>query len=126
MPKRIDPVAQLANLRTALERERTDLLKRLNQIEEALNGAGSPAAFIKAGGGRGRRGPRARNKLTVREAIAKATASKPLGLAEIVVAVRKIGYKFTSKNPQNSVGAYLYGADGRKHFKRVDGKFAPK
>ena len=126
MPKRIDPVAQLANLRDALEKERTDLLKRLSQIDEALNGAGIPAAFIKPGGGRGRRGPRARNKLTVREAIAKATASRPLGLAEIVQAVRKIGYKFTSKNPQNSVGAYLYGADGRKHFKRVDGKFAPK
>ena len=129
MPKRIDPLTQLTALRAALEQERAKIQERLQQIEAAL-GDGGPAAFIRSGQNgvapSRRRGPRARNTLTVREAVAKATASRPLGLSEIVLAVGKLGYKFTSKNPQNSLGAYLYGKDGRKHFKRVNGKFAPK
>ena len=64
--------------------------------------------------------------MSIREAIIQVTKSKPLKLAEIVQAVQKIGYKFASKNPGNSVGAFLYGKDGKKHFKRVDGKFRPK
>lgn len=129
MPKRNDPLTQLATLRAALQKERTEILERLQQIEAAL-GDGGPAAFIRSGKNgtapRQKRGPRAQNTLTVREAITKATTARPLGLSEIVQAVGKLGYKFSSKNPQNSVGAYLYGKEGRKYFKRVDGKFAPK
>jgi hypothetical protein len=129
MPKRIDPLTQLTALRTALQKERTEILERLTQIESAL-GDGGPAAFITSGkrgtAPKQKRGPRARNKFTIREAVAKATAGRPLSLTEIVQAVTKLGYKFSSKNPQNSLGAFLYGKEGRKHFKRVNGKFVPK
>jgi hypothetical protein len=36
--------------------------------------------------------------------------------------VQKLGYKFASKNPQNSVGAFLYSATGKKHFKKGERK----
>jgi hypothetical protein len=66
-----------------------------------------------------------RNGISIRDAIAQVTSKQPLTVREIVDAVQKIGYKFSSSNPVNSVGAYLYGSHGKKHFKRADGKFGP-
>lgn len=63
--------------------------------------------------------------MSIREAITKVTAGQPLGLSDLVAAVQRIGYKFESKNPRNSVGAYLYSPHGKKYFKRVNGKFSP-
>jgi hypothetical protein len=116
MPKRI-VLHEFAGLRRALERERSALQQRLHQIEAALDdGQTSSRQTLR----------RARaSKLTVREAISKVTASKSLSILDIVKAVQKIGYKFKSRNPQNSVGAYLYGAEGRKHFRRENGRFRP-
>ena len=37
---------------------------------------------------------------------------------------RRAGYVFKSSNPTNSVGAYLYGPEGKKHFAREDGQFS--
>ena len=127
MRKQLDAVQQFTALRAALIRERDAIRQRLQQIDAALAGVGkttAPAAPKKPGprsGGRRRAG----NTMNIREAITKVTAAKPLSVRDIVGAVQKTGYKFTSRNPVNSVGAYLYGAHGRKHFKRVDGKFAP-
>jgi hypothetical protein len=58
------------------------------------------------------------------EAISQVTAKKPLTIREIVEAVQKVDYTFSSSNPVNSVGAFLYGT-GKKAFKRVDGRFSP-
>jgi hypothetical protein len=65
------------------------------------------------------------NKLKLRDAISKVSGKKPLSVREIVEAVQKLGYQFQSSNPVNSVGAFLYGPSGKKHFKRMNGKFAP-
>jgi len=62
--------------------------------------------------------------MSIREAIAKVTSREPLGLSDLVDAVQKIGYKFESSNPRNSVGAYLYSKHGKKYFKNVGGKFS--
>jgi hypothetical protein len=127
MQKQVDAVQQFTALRAALIRERDAIRQRLQQIDAALAGVGKIAApavpkksRLRSGGRR-----RAGNTMNIREAITKVTAAKPLSVREIVGAVQKTGYKFTSTNPVNSVGAYLYGTHGKKHFKRVDGKFAP-
>ena len=123
MRKQNDAVQQFTALRSALLREREAILARLREIEEALGSAGGLP-----GGARGRRGralgARPENSMNIREAVAKVTAKKPLTIREIVEEVQKIGYRFQSSNPVNSVGAYLYGA-GKKEFKRTDGKFTP-
>jgi hypothetical protein len=133
MPKQNDAVQQFTALRNRLMTERAALQKRIQQINAALGSgetqtAAAPAAARKRGRPPGRPPgtPRiAGNALSIREAITKVTARQPLGVRDIVSAVQKIGYKFQSSNPINSVGAYLYGAHGKKHFKRVDGKFKP-
>lgn len=64
--------------------------------------------------------------MTMRDAIATATARGPIGISGLVPAVKKLGYKFTSKNPVNSLGAYLYGPAGKAHFRKVADGFIPR
>jgi hypothetical protein len=138
MPKQNDAVQQFTALRAALLSERATLEKRLQQLNAALGGGTIPAAptsgskkpspvtkpVKSAKRGRPPGKPRnAANAMPIREAITKVTAKQPLSVREIVDAVKKIGYKFQSSNPVNSVGAYLYGAHGKKYFKRANGKF---
>jgi hypothetical protein len=131
MRKQIDSVHQFTTLRAALLSEREDLRKRLQQLDAALAGAGAVSAppASRKSAPRSMKAPakstRASNTMSIREAVARVTAKKALSVREIVEAVQKIGYKFTSSDPVNSVGAYLYGAHGRKLFKRADGKFSP-
>ena len=127
MRKQVDAVQQFTALRAALLRERDAIRQRLQQIDAALAGVEKTAAPASPKKPKSRSGRRRRvgNAMNIREAIAKVTAARPLSVRDIVEAVRKAGYKFTSTNPVNSVGAYLYGAHGKKHFKRADGKFAP-
>ena len=115
MRKPNDAVEQFVALRSALLSEREVIVKRLEQIDAALgSSSGLAAAGPRLGRPPGRRGRRASNSMNIREAIAKVTARKALGVREIVDEVQKIGYKFSSSNPVNSVGAYLYGAHGKK------------
>jgi len=119
MRKQNDAVQQFTALRSALLREREKIQARLLEIDEALGSSGG------SGQRRGRvLGARPENSMNIREAVARVTAKKPLSIREIVAEVQKIGYRFQSSNPVNSVGAYLYGA-GKKEFKRTDGKFTP-
>ena len=133
MPKQIDILKQYASLRSALEQEREAVQSRLQQIESVL-GSGEPSTRTPTNGrsakasappmrkqGRGR----GQNATSLREEVLRATAQTSLSIREIVEAVQKAGYKFRTSNPVNSVGAYLYGAEGKKHFRKVDGKFGP-
>lgn len=121
MRKQNDSIQQFTALRAALLREREQIQARLQEIDRALGNAGGP-------GGTSRRGrvlgARPENSMNIREAVAKVTAKRPLTIREIVDEVQKIGYRFQSSNPVNSVGAYLYGA-GKRDFKRTNGKFTP-
>jgi len=115
-------LASLDELRT----EKAELESRLEKINQAL--AGSPAA---GRGGKGTgprrragRGGRRRNGLSLRAAVAQVTKSRPLAKGEILEAVRKLGYKFATKDPMNSLNAMLYAPANR--FRNHDGKFSPK
>ena len=62
----------------------------------------------------------------MREAITQVLNKSPMKIRGIVEGMEDLGFVFKSKNPVNSVGAYLYGPEGKKHFKRADGKFVVK
>jgi len=62
----------------------------------------------------------------MRETIRQLVEKSPLRIGEIVDGMKRSGYVFKSSKPANSVGAYLYGTEGKKHFVRADGKFSPK
>ena len=124
MPKQSDAVQQFTALRSALLREREAIQQRLQRIDAALAGQGQASALTQQKGRRRTGTSRPENTMNIREAIIQVTAKKALTVREIVEAVQKIGYRFQSANPVNSVGAYLYGA-GKKDFRRKDGKFAP-
>jgi hypothetical protein len=115
-------LASLDELRT----EKAELESRLEKINQAL--AGSPPA---GRGGRGKRagrraggGGRRRNGLSLRAAVVQVTKNRPLAKAEILDAVRKLGYKFATKDPMNSLNAMLYAPANK--FRNQDGKFSPK
>lgn len=125
-----DAVQQFNALRQALIRERDQIQRRLQQINQALGEStasapsGAPGSAPAAPMQRFGPGRPAPGQLTIREAITKATANKAMNVREIVEAVQQMGYKFSSSNPINSVGAYLY-AGGKKHFKNEGGRFSP-
>ena len=125
-------------MRTSLERERAAIRERLAELERVLGNptseqgltagdrtarqAGQTQTRQASGVRRGTR----RGQLTIRDAITTATQRGPVGISDLVPAVKKLGYKFTSKNPVNSLGAYLYGPAGKEHFRRVEGGFIPR
>jgi len=132
-----DIVQEFVQLKEALREEKARLEQRLQEIETALAGEPAaltqaapaakrrpPAAKKKAAAKRpGRRGPRAGNKMTLKQAIYEVTKTQPLGRREILEEVQKIGYKFATKNPLNSINQIIYGSG---EFENVGGKFRPK
>lgn len=107
-----------------LRAEKTELEARLDKINQALAGAPTEA---RGGRGRGvgrRTGGRRRNGLSLRAAVAQVTKSRPLSKAEILGAVQKLGYKFATKDPMNSLNAMLYAPANK--FRNQNGKFGPK
>lgn len=120
MAKQSNVLKQFETLHRQLVEEREQLRQRLAALNNALGDNGSPATAMPVGAARA---TTARD-LGMREAIQQATSAQPLSVREIVDAIQKIGFRFKSKNPYNSVGAYLYGKEGRKYFSKTDGKFS--
>jgi hypothetical protein len=138
MAKKIDNVQLYASLRKALEQERAGIQARLRSLEKALgsnNVVATTAVALQPGPWTPsetaprmkatRRAKRPQNTITLRDAVARVTAKKPLGIADIVERVQGIGYVFASKNPRNSLGAYLYGPAGKRFFGAEAGRFYP-
>ena len=111
-------LASLDELRT----EKAELESRLEKINQAL--AGSPAVGRGGSGRRAGAGGRRRNGLSLRAAVVQVTKNRPLAKADILEAVRKLGYKFATKDPMNSLNAMLYAPANK--FRNQDGKFSPK
>lgn len=117
--------------------EKAELEKRLGEIDQILQSlqskksASSPpsssggAKKVGASAKVSKAGVRTRvqNKLSLRDAILQATARKPLTKAEILEAIDKLGYKFNTNNPLNSLSSVLYG--DKKEFHNVGGRFGP-
>jgi len=108
-----------------LHQEKTELEARLEKINEAL--AGAPGARARQGGRAAARrggGGRRRNGLSLRAAVTQVTKSRPLTKPEILQAVQKIGYKFATKDPMNSLNAMLYAPANK--FRNKNGEFGPR
>lgn len=132
---RSSTIKKFMAMREALVSEKAALEARLAEINEALGVAletdAAPAAPAKK---RGRpaakktaalkRGPRAKNAKSLKAAVLDALGKKAMSRPDIVAAVEKGGYTFTTKNPVNSVSAMLY--SDKKTFKNVKGKFSAK
>jgi hypothetical protein len=124
-----DLLKQFAVVRSSLMQERESLQGRIAEINRVLAGnatvklpRGRRAALPPAAPVRRRRRTRVKNAMSMREAIRKVTSVKPMTRKEILVAIRKIGYKFNTKDPLNSIGVYLY---NKRFFKSANGKFSP-
>lgn len=110
-----DSLKQYMALHDTLRKEKTALEERLAQIEDALTGRLSSG---RAGAGRSR----PRNEMSLREAVEAATRKKAMNKQEILDEIHRMGYRFSAKDPVNSLNTVLY---SKKQFKNVDGKFSP-
>jgi hypothetical protein len=112
-----DPVKQFLALRTTLAQEKERLRARLVEIQRAL-AAGSISAKAAS---RPRRAS-AKNPMSLKQAVVRVTLKKPMKKEEILRAVRKEGYRFSGKDPMNSLNVALY---TRGNFRNQNGLFSP-
>lgn len=120
-----DAVKQFVALRAALAQEKARLETRLAEISRALGEAPARAAAPSTSAPkRPRRRGRARasNTMSLKEAVTRVTRNKPMTRSEILEAIKKIGYKFSAKDPMNSLNVTLY---TKGNFKNDNGKFSP-
>ena len=113
-----DSIKKYVALRESLLKEKSGLEARLAEINLALgvqSSATSQLTILPPGR------KRARNKLSLKDAVAQVTGSKGLTKPEILEAIKKIGYHFSTNDPMNSLNTVLYTG---KVFKNVDGKFS--
>src|SRR5436309_12571355 len=109
---RNDILQQYITSHEALKREKSALESRLARINQALSGrimisaARTPVALTAPRRGR-RVFKRIANSFSLVEAIRKVTSAKPLTKPEILAGIKKLGYKFESRNPMNSVNVKL-------------------
>ena len=123
-----DPLKEFVSLRTSLIKRKEVLESELSQINQAL--AIEPVVIIRpkavapaaAASPSSVKRKRAKNEMSLKEAVLAATKSKPLSKSEILVAVEKSGYVFSAKSPMSSLNTLVY---SDKSFKNVDGKFGP-
>lgn len=124
---RIDNLQQFVNLRRQLCQERDQLSQRLNEINEAL-GELSTAAPEAGASSREAHQPQAAPAITggragsLREHVIEVLRGGAMTSREVLDAVQKRGYKFSTNNPLNSLGVILYGKNPK--FNRADGKFS--
>lgn len=115
-----DALEQYVSLRDAIFAEREQLLKRLREVDEALGSMGLPGRDSYYGP----RTPtgRVRNEMSLKEAVFKVIEGKALTKHEILDAVLRMGYQFSTDDPLNSLGVILYGRNPK--FKNEGGKFS--
>ena len=138
-----DPLKQFIETRNSLIHEKKELEERLRQIEQALTGvgvttAGRPPKSAKTADStinssteakpvarrvKGGRGKRAKNPMSLREAVLLVTKDGALNKHDILDRVVKdVGYKFSASSPINSLNQILY---NKKLFNNNGGKFSP-
>jgi hypothetical protein len=131
-----DILKQYLTFQDALKKERAQLEQRLEQIKQVLAGKDSALAArlaapvarpARRGAGLVRKAGKKpvkpiRNKMSLREAVIQVTKDKPLTKQEILAAIHKLGYRFATKNPLNTLSVVLY---SKKQFKNQNGKFSP-
>jgi hypothetical protein len=116
-----DAIKQFVSLRDSILAEREKLIARLREMDQAMGAMGlrprdnyfgpRPDTMV-----------RARNELSLKEAVFKVIEGKAMTKHEILDAVLKLGYQFSTDDPLNSLGVILYGK--KPKFKNVHGKFS--
>lgn len=106
---------QYVSLHESLVRERSGLQKRLNDINRVLGGEILVPFAAK-------RGRRKRGGLSLRDAVLKVISATPLTKGEILQGIQSLGYRFSTKNPMNSLGVILYGKNQK--FRNENGRFS--
>jgi hypothetical protein len=119
---KMDKLKQYVALRDSLLKEKSELESRLAEINRALGSDTGDAAAAPRSTGAGRGGRRLQNPMSLKEAVSRVTASRPLSKPEILEAIKKIGYRFQAKDPTNSLNVVLY---TKGQFKNHGGKFSP-
>jgi len=119
---KIDPLKGYLQFQAALQREKAALEKRLEEINHALSGQGAAKPTVVAALPRRVGVRRLKNKLSLRQAIIRATSTKPLTKEEILKAVLKMGYRFVTKKPMATLNSVLY---AKRRFKNRNGRFSP-
>lgn len=122
---KIDNLRRYVDLRNSLTREKAQLEERLRQINQAIGDTTPPAGVRtpNAQSAPARRGRPAASGLSLREAVLQVTSQRPMTKQEILDAIDKLGYRFSTNNPMNSLGVILYGKNPR--FKNENGRFSP-
>jgi hypothetical protein len=115
-----DSLKQYVSLRDAIFAEREQLISRLREIDDAVSSMGlrgSDAYY-------GPRTPtgRVRNEMSLKDAVFKVIENKALTKHEVLDAVLRLGYQFSTNDPLNSLGVILYGKNPK--FKNVGGRFS--
>jgi hypothetical protein len=115
-----DALKQYVSLRDSIFGEREQLIARLREIDEALGAMGLRGRDTYYGP----RTPtgRVRNELSLKETVMKVIDGKALTKHEILDAVLRVGYQFSTDDPLNSLGVILYGKNPK--FKNEAGKFS--
>lgn len=115
-----DALKQYVSLRDSIFAEREQLIARLREIDEALGAMGLRGRDTYYGP----RTPtgRVRNEMSLKEAVLKVVEDKALSKHEILDAVLRMGYQFSTDDPLNSLGVILYGKNPK--FKNDGGKFS--
>lgn len=115
-----DALKQYVALRDAIFAEREQLISRLREIDEALGSMGLRGKDSYYGP----RTPtgRVRNELSLKEAVMKVIEGNSLTKHEILDAVLRMGYQFSTDDPLNSLGVILYGRTPKFH--NENGRFS--
>lgn len=114
------PVQKLVSLHSNILAERESLLLRLRHVDEALAAMGFNATLRHYG----LHTPtgRIRNKISLKKTVLKVLDKKSLTKDEILDAVLRSGYTFSTDDPMNSLGVILYGKNPK--FKNTNGRFS--
>jgi hypothetical protein len=110
-----------------LTAQRDQFLEMLSRIDDELRALGTASIERNVpaprrpgrppGSGRGGRGPRAKNTMSLVEALKQALKDRTLSISDAVAAVNKLGYKSKSKTFRGIVNQALLA--NRKLFKKV-------
>lgn len=115
---RADPIARFVQLHRQLTSEKKHLEERLARINGALASLDAPRGARSSAPATAR----AKNPMSLKEAILRATSVRALTKPEIYEAVKALGYRFTGKDPMNAINVQLY---TKGQFKRQGRKFSP-
>lgn len=119
--KATTPLKDYVTLRDKIFAEREELITRLREIDEVIGSSalrGSSQMFY------GVRTPtgRVRNGKSLKEVVLEVIDGKALSKHDILDAVIRSGYQFSTDDPLNSLGVILYGKNPK--FINEGGKFS--